>query len=265
MSHLRGFERFCIAQKIEKIDNKAATLFLDYLLEKGREGTTVNNYRRTLKMIFKGIESSKNLSNKAFIDTKKVPEHVTPRGYFLSHHKEFIKNYLLEHDPKMWDVCKFLYWLCIRTGNELLNVKIKDIDFSLGQLVVNSKIAKNNRTEFVKIPPQYLDELQVLVNGYSTNYYLFGKNGIPSPELVTVDYWSKRFSLRLKQMKFNKEGKKISLYSFKNTWCVDAYKKGYRIKEIMYHLRHKNIYTTDKYLNSLGLHDSETFDKMGSL
>ena len=101
---------------------------------------------------------------------------------------------------------------------------------------------------------------------YQQGFYLVGKNGLPTSKRLPLDFWGKTHRKALDDMRFDKGGKRYSMYSWKNTGVVDSYLKGIGIKDLQAQLRHKNLETTYLYLRSLGLFDNaDTFDKIQAL
>ena len=54
-------------------------------------------------------------------------------------------------------------------------------------------------------------------------------------------------------------GKEFTLYSWKHTGVVNAYKNGVDIKALQLQCRHHSVSQTDTYLKSLGFMDNEEF------
>ncbi len=268
-SKLRKFDEFCRRKGYESVNHSVASDYLKYRIESGRAVTTVNNDRRVLKSLVKSVDkSSSSIRKSAFDKTKRLRGGGSiGRDYYKPAQKLQIKNYFDKHYPALWFACKFVYYCYVRNGNELIHLKVSDLDLHLKRLKIESDNSKNGFTEHIVIPRAFASELEKIdYSKYPQHWYLVGKDGLPSEKRLCIDYWGKLHRKALDEMAFDKGGKRYSMYSWKNTGVVDSYLNGIGIKDLQAQLRHKNLETTYLYLKSMGLFDNaDTFDKIQPL
>lgn len=268
-SKLKKFDEFCKEQGYESINQAVASEYLNYRRKKGLSVTTVNNDRRVLKSFVKEVPKSSISINKNSFDKTKLlrGDGGSGREYYKPAQKKQIKEYFEVHYPALWLACKFVYYCYVRNGNELINLRVSDLDLHLKRLKIHSDNSKNGYCEQVVIPRAFAAELEKIdFSIYPQDFYLIGKNGLPSSEKCSVDYWGKLHKKALDEMPFDRGGKKYSMYSWKNTGVVDSYLNGIGIKDLQAQLRHKHLETTYLYLRVMGLFDNaNTFDKINPL
>jgi integrase len=262
-SKLKMFDLFCKEQGYTSVTDSVAHEYLKYRVEIGRSVATVNNDRTVLKSFVRSVNSSSTIKNTAFDKTKKLRGGGgAGREYYKPTQKAAVKLFLEINYPQLWFACKFVYYCYVRNGNELINLKISDIDLHLRRLRIGASDSKNGLDERVVIPRNFAAELSKIdYSKYPQHWFLVGRDGLPTSEKLPVDYWGKRHRQALDEMGFDKGGKKYTMYSWKNTGVVDSYLAKIGIKDLQSQLRHKNLQTTYLYLKCLGLFDNDdTFD-----
>jgi integrase len=267
-SKLKLFDDFCQMRGYAAITEGVAKEYLSYRLEQGKSATTINNDRTVLKSLVKSVNSSSSIKKTAFDKTKKLRGGGgSGRDYYRPLQKAQLKTYFDAHYPALWFACKFVYYCYVRNGNELINLKVSDLDLHLNRLRITSDESKNGQDERVVIPKAFADELKHIdFSKYPQHYYLVGADGLPSEKKLPIDFWGKLHKKALDEMGFDRGGKKYSMYSWKNTGVVDSYLAKIGIKDLQAQLRHKNLQTTYMYLRALGLFDNpETFDVIPKL
>ncbi|MDZ7879168.1 MAG: site-specific integrase, partial [Saprospiraceae bacterium] len=268
-SKLKMFDDFCKARHYTAITETVAHAYLHHRVETGRAVSTINGDRRILKSFVKSVPYSSNTIKKnAFDKTRKLRGGgEAGREYYKPAQKAQIKTFFQQHYPALWFACKFVYFCYVRNGNELIHLKISDLDLHLNRLRIGASHSKNGYTESVVIPKSFAVELAKMdYSQYPQDWYLVGPDGVPSETCVSVDYWGKLHKKALDKMGFDKGGKRYSMYSWKNTGVVDSYLARIGIKDLQGQLRHKNLQTTYLYLKCLGLFDNaDTFDVIKEL
>jgi len=168
--------------------------------------------------------------------------------------KKILKDYLTKNEPQLWLFVQFIYYCFIRLG-ELLYLKIADIDFDEAKVLIRGEISKNKKSQYVIIPQQFYKELiELKIQTYHPNFYIFGKHGIPSAEKHRKDYFSKRHTQITRSLGISNM---YSLYSWKHTGAIDVIKAGINVKDLQLQLRHHSLEMVDVYLRSLGVMEAE--------
>jgi integrase len=171
--------------------------------------------------------------------------------------QEKIERYMLEHDRRFFYFTRFIYYGFIRP-KELLSLKIKDIDLKGRSILISLDGAKGKRQENITINEKLAKIIEEMELGkYPKDFYIF------SYDLQSGDKeWHRnRVSERHKEIlkRLNLYNGQITLYSWKHTGVVNAYRAGADIKAIQRQCRHLDLNHTNIYLKSLGLEVNKTY------
>lgn len=168
----------------------------------------------------------------------------SPEPYTMEE-RAMLKAAILPENPYLWLSCEMIYYCAIRPGIELRNLRIKHINPETKTITIPAELAKNNCTEKIHMPQVLLDFMNELhVFDYNPDYYLFGRNGYPSPKRTSkrLDEYFRpyRDALGFSRAK--------TYYSFKHTGAISAANNGANPFELQAHLRHKSVATTEQYI-----------------
>lgn len=239
-----------------KPDQYTGEQFLSYLSEQRKSPTTINAYRRTLSIIYnKLIKMGKEKIN-PFKLTEKTKEHKETRMYFTVEQKAALRKVVEPNDPQLWLACMVLYYCFIRP-KEMRLLKIGDIVFSEDKIIVPGSIAKNDKTQPVRIPAN-LKPYLLIYKSYPLDFYLFGKNGEPGLTMVSENSFYNRFSLLMKKSRV--VGDRYSFYSWKNTGIYFFLKSKGNIKQLQMQLRHHSLDQVNQYAQDFGLLDCDDIE-----
>ena len=122
------------------------------------------------------------------------------------------------------------------------------------EILVPGHKSKNKKSQYVAIPDVFFKQL-AFVYELGPAAYLFPSR-INAQKPIGRNTMNNRHSRFLQALNF---GAGYSLYSWKHTGVVKAYKKGIDIKAIQRQCRHSSIEMTDKYMRSLGFGKNEGF------
>ena len=169
-----------------------------------------------------------------------------------------LKKHFIENDPEMWLFVQFMYYCFIRPG-ELRLLTVGAIDLDEGTILIDAKISKNKKSEYVIIPPAFLQYLaDTGITDCKHSDYVFSPGSHPGTEPYSKDVFNRRHKVVTKKFGYNV---RYTLYSWKHTGAVDAIRAGVKIKELQLQLRHKDLQTTDIYLRSIGINDLDDLRK----
>jgi integrase len=167
-----------------------------------------------------------------------------------------ILDWAAENDKPLVFAIKLIFYCFIRPGEELTGLRLWDVNLDDGILRVGGDIAKNDLTERVKIPRQLLKILEDMdLHKYPQDYYLVGKNGIPTPDKMAIDAWNRRHRKALDAVGIVGRKQQWSIYSWKDSGAVQLHKNNVPMRLLQLQLRHKHLSTTSKYLSSFGLNE----------
>lgn len=151
--------------------------------------------------------------------------------------------WLEENDPYFFLACMFQYYTLIRPG-ELSNVKIKDISLKEQTVFVSHEYSKNRR-DGVATLPKVLAELLIKLGTFNSpgDYYLFGKNFMPTKRKSSANHFAKRWAEVRKKLKFPRN---YQFYSLKDTGITDIINQvGLNIAKDQ--ARHSSVAVTNHY------------------
>ena len=253
-SKLRRLVNWCESKKLDEIDisqisNKHIKDFFIFLCsELDLDKRTVKKYRQNIRQYFNYLIAEKIIkSNPVFdvlIPAKKVDAAARP---ILKEHLELLLKHIEFTDPQLFLACLFQYYTAIRPGEELLNLKICDIDFYNCSITIPDIEAKKERHETIDMPIQLRDLCinRYLLHTFNSDFYVFGRLRIPGPDPVGKNTLRNRFNIVRDILKFPKHYK---YYSMKHTGAGRFLDNGATLPEVQNHLRHKDISDTQAYV-----------------
>lgn len=226
-----------------------AELFMRHVSTSGANATTWNNYRSVCRTVFSELWPSRpNPFDKLRARRKQEP---TPAMFFQSAQIRQLKAAISNKDPQLWLFCQFIYYAFIRPG-ELRQLRIGDLLIDSQQILVPADIAKNKKRQFVHIPDGLDESIKAAgLEDCPTNYFVFGRHGVPGHEPISINSMKLRHQRILKAM--NWDTRKFKLYSWKHTGAVACIRAGVNPKTLQLQLRHSSLNETDIYLRSLGI------------
>lgn len=260
---INQFERYLNDPELRMhhITRQQARGFLDELLRNGKKGQglkgkSINGVRGFLTAIFNHYAERNDGFVNPFKGTQKYREDVGKNIAFTEHQKTELWDVM---SPELRLFTRFIYFTYIRPI-ELLRLRVSDLRMDMGQIIIHGHQSKNKRQQSVVIPDSFLQELQGMkYHKMPGEWFLFGKGLKPGPESIVRNTVSAHHSKVLKALKYSKD---LTLYSWKHTGVIAAYRAGIDIYAIMRQLRHHSLDMTQIYLKSLGLERNEQFAKV---
>lgn len=240
---------------VESFSYRFAQEFADYLkTDKNLTNRTYNNYVERFRSLFNELVDREYMLRNPFKKIKMLPITEQTIQAFSDEEVRRLREHCIVHAPLLWLVCQFIYYCAIRP-NELVQLKIRNIDIQSGNIFVAPEISKSRRNDVVRIPTQFLEDLKKWnLAKYNPDFYLFSKGLEPGPDYI--------YPTRLAE-KFRKEAKKIGiqrrLYDLKHTGAGRTIQNGFGIRELQAHLRHRDINTTEIYLRAFSSTTSDKF------
>ncbi|MCW3784951.1 tyrosine-type recombinase/integrase [Plebeiibacterium sediminum] len=234
---------------LTEVTKRDVTNYLDEKAKDGKSPTTLNNYREALCAVFNDLmEREECLTENPFSGIKKRKEVVSHRNIaYRGEEKKTLINTIKVLDNELYLFVQFIYYTFMRP-NEIRQLQVYNIQLEDNRIFIDGRKSKNKKDAFVTIPPSFKPALNELLKGKTSNSFLFpGKTA----QMVSKNTMSDRHRKILKRFEFLGEH---TLYSWKHTGVVDAYRSGVDIKSLQLQLRHYSLEETDTYLKSLGLY-----------
>lgn len=237
-----------IDNDLSEINEKVIKNFFDYLIEDLElEGKTISNYRISLGKFFRYL-----ISEKVIVDFPipkiEIPENKADHSAMPFKDEDLEKLLIVfqNEDPQLYIGALLQFYCFVRPGDELLDLKVSQINFDARTIKIPKNIAKKRRTRVVDIPNQMYDALidhGVMNYGYAM--HVISKYGRPGPNKIGDGTLAKRFNKIRDRLKIDKCYK---WYSFKHTGAGKLLESGATIIELMNQLGHTDIESTYRYI-----------------
>lgn len=237
---------------IENLRQLHIIRFFDHLKTTGTfANKTINNMVAQLKVVFNDAVARELIIKNPLIGIKKLPEQSGKNFPFSKMQVAAIKKEMLKSDPDLWKFVKCIYHLFVRPV-ELMQVRIRDIDFRTNQVIIHSSVGKNKRQLPVEIPKSFIKEFKSWkIEKHPEDWFLFGYKLKPGPKEYHTNRVTERHTAILRKCKIT--DKNYTLYGWKHSGNVDSYLAGVDIWDLMRQNRHHSLEQTEKYIRSMGL------------
>ena len=232
-----------------------AQKYIDYMYLKEKvSATTIHNRVSLLKSIYNKALKRGYVDFNPFLKLE-LPQKTESKKN-LAYTSEMIAQIKKEASPFLWLCCQFIYYTYIRPI-ELTRLTVASVLLDDNKIKIEGGQAKNKKTAWVALPEPLKKQLiDYGIEKYSPTDYLFTSKGYPGPKAMGKNYLNMHHKKVTDKLKFSKD---YTLYSWKHTGVVNAYKNGVDLKYIQMQCRHHSITQTDTYLKSLGFMDNDEF------
>ncbi|MCE7063832.1 site-specific integrase [Dyadobacter sp. CY326] len=236
---------------ISEFKSGDAILFRDFMLNNLKNSArTANNTTQFLLSMFSKYQERTGIEINPF-KVKSLKEPATMKNVaFTDEDKATVEKELMLHHPELYLFTRMIYYGFIRPG-EILKLQFGHVRMQEGYVLVHGLMSKSGKTETAQIIPALAHELQTRMVFMKPDYYLFSAGMKPGKFPLSKQVPFRRHEKVLEKLGLIQKG--YTLYSWKHTGAVKAYKAGVGIKELQGLLRHSSIQITDIYLKSLGL------------
>lgn len=250
---LREFVSWLEREKI--IDNDLTTYnhntilrFFDHLIiDRKLAGKTVEKYKITISRFFDYLLDRKIIVENP-VGKIEIPEDGEDFSAmpFLDEDLKILLPVLRAEDPQLFLAAMLQYFCFIRPGDELLKLKLTQVNFSARTIHIPKHIAKKRVERTIDIPDQmYSILVEHGIHNFGKDMYLIGPFGRPGTRPIGYNTLRERF---------NKIRDRVGLtdlykwYSFKHTGAGKLLESGATIVEIMNQLGHTDIASTYRYI-----------------
>jgi integrase len=228
-----------------------AVNFRDFLTTTvGNSPRTANNTLQHLCALYSHYQERTSVKENPF-KVRSLKEPVTSKNHaFTDEDRKTIEQYMLKNEPELYLITRFIYLAFIRPG-ELLQIKISEISLSGNYITISGAVSKSGKNETAQIIMPLRKEIIERVDFSRPEKRIFGVGMRPGYAVCAKQVPFRRHQKVLKACGLELKG--YTLYSWKHTGAVNAYRAGVGIKELQSMLRHSSVQITDIYLKSLGL------------
>ncbi|WP_255037668.1 tyrosine-type recombinase/integrase [Lacihabitans soyangensis] len=228
-----------------------AQAYIDYLIiDQQLKNLRINNLKATNSAFFGFYQKRKTINENPFKGIDNLDVQASKHKSYTNQEALAIKNYCLEHDPRLWLAISFVYYGFIRAGYELRSLTIGNLFEKT--ILIEGQNSKSGDSEHVMIPAA-LEKIiqQYKLRDYPKHYYILGTDG-PSETMVDKNHWYRRHVKALEATKLT--GLNHDFYAWKHTGVIALWFATKEIELIRSQCRHKDIATTLLYLRDLGIY-----------
>lgn len=159
----------------------------------------------------------------------------------------------------LYRAMQFIYWICIRSKDEIRKLRIGDIDKDLQRIRFSSELSKNRKEQYRPYGEEFariIEEMEL--HKYPSNYYVFGgKTGSPGPAQCGHNFFSNQFKAIKNKLGLSDD---YTVYGWKHTRMVHELMKGTSLTDISYMARHSDFKTTEIYLRDFDINLKKVYD-----
>lgn len=230
------------------IDNEVIVRFFDHLIvDRKLAGRTVDKYRRNLSVFFQYMIDRKITGINPVYNIE-IPE--TDEDFsavpFLDEDLIKLLPVVKANDPQLYLGAMLQYFCFIRPGDELLTMKVKQINFSARSILIPKNVAKKRKPRSIDIPDQMFDILiDQGIHNYGKEMFVIGTVGRPGNRKIGFNTLRNRFNIYRDRLGLSMSYK---WYSFKHTGAGKLLESGATIVELMNQLGHTDITSTYRYI-----------------
>ena len=256
---LEQFKSFCKNKSIESIDYQFIRAYLSFLYDKKYTSKSVSRHISSLKSFFKFLLRNEyiNKNPMLLISTPKVEKKLP--NYINYNDLETILSIPDRNTPlglRNALILELLYSSGVRVS-ELVNIKLKDIDFNNNRILIFGKGSKERYVLYGSVCSKLLEEYLYKSRGVLTKdseYLLVNKFGNKITDRairMIIEDVIKQSCLKLK----------VSPHTFRHTFATHLLNEGADLKIVQELLGHENIATTGIYTHVSNEHLKEVYYK----
>ncbi|MEO6285841.1 MAG: site-specific integrase [Dyadobacter sp.] len=230
---------------------KDALAFRDHMLNTLKNSTrTANNTIQFLLSMFNRYQERTGVESNPF-KIKSLREPATFKNVaFTREDRDILEKELIVKHPELYIFTRLIYYGFVRPG-EILKLQFGHLHMQEKYISIHGSISKSGKTETAQIIPALAADLNTYLPMQKPDWFLFSEGMKPGKRGLSKQVPFRRHEKILKNLGLLEKG--YTLYSWKHTGAVNAYKSGVGIKELQGLLRHSSVQITDIYLKSLGL------------
>lgn len=217
---------------------------------------TYNNYVNSLRSAFIFMRKRKYCQSNPITDIDKLKSMPKKHRFYDDGLLTRIKDCMEKHDPYLEFACQAVYFLCIRSYEELSRLKVKDIYVQRMQVFISDG---KTGDRFIPLASEMLDLFKKWrVLDADPNYYVFSPQhrgnhllaGRPGLKRFNVNYFAKRFKKIRELLDLSSD---YTIYGFKHTRVIHLKMDGVSDADIMSLTGHTDFASYAKYLRDIGM------------
>lgn len=239
----------------EELNYTHARRYMDHLLtNKKYAARTYNNHLSDLRTIFNVLIAREFILINPFSKIEMLPFEEAEIIAFSPEELSVVVNQLPEYNYNLY-IAAMLVFYCFLRPQEIMRLKIGDIDLKREIIVVRGRVTKNKKQETIKIPATMVNLLvEWKTMDMPIHWHLFNRELEPGikefPSTRLAEQWRK-FA--------DSVGIERVMYDLKHTGAGMAIDNGMNLRDLQMHLRHSSLAVTQQYLEKFRNLVSERF------
>ncbi len=252
-SKIRLFYQFLELRKISdndisSISNEIVIGFFKYIItERNLDKLTVEKYKQNINSLCKYLLEKKLIFENPVYNIPIPPKKVDFSAQeILKEDRISLLEIIKKNDPQLYLACLFQYYCATRPGNELRLLKIGQINFHSGLIIIKSTEAKNNKSRVIQLADKFREILiEFGINNYNKEFYVFSRLGVPGADPLGKNTLRNRFNSFRDSLGLSKDYK---FYSWKHSGAGALDDINVPLRDIQQHLGHSSAEYTAIYL-----------------
>lgn len=217
--------------------------------EHGFSNREYNNHFDFLRTAFNFLLKKKFISESPCVGIDKLKSRSSKHRYYNEKNLKDISRVLKLYDPYTFLAFQTVYYLCVRSDKELMNLKVGNIIWEQNKVL--AEVGKGNTERYIPLDENIKELfLEHGIDKFPDNYYVFGIEGKPALKPFGKGFFSKRFRKVREAAGMNKD---FTLYSAKHTRIIHLKQDQVPDADIMSLTGHLDFSSYTKYLRDLGL------------
>lgn len=235
---------------IKEITQNNIEQFLnDLKKEKGFSNREYNNTYDFTRTIFNFLLKKKYIDESPCAGIDKLKTKSTKHRFFDEKNLTTIKKAMRLKDEYLEFACDTVYYLCIRSEKEIMNLKVGNILWSQNKVLAD--VTKGSSDRYIPMDENIKEIfLKRGIDKWPPEYYVFGIEEKPAAKPFGKGFFSKRFRKIRDAAGLDKN---FTIYGFKHTRVIHLKQDGASDSDIMSLTGHKDFAAYAKYLRDLGL------------
>lgn len=230
---------------ILSFDKQIANDFMNYMyIDRNVSERRYNGILIFCKSVFGWMLQYSYVKANPFDGIKKKKEQAKKREFIPNDVRVQIKNHLEEENFEFLVFLMLEFYALLRP-NEILNLKIKDIDIEKQVIAVAPEIAKNGKFRLSTIPDNLIEYLKRLnLENYKPDLYIFSDDLKPGKSLKLTKFAGRRWLKLRKDLSLKKE---YQMYSLRDSGIINLLQSGVSPEEVAKQAAHSSLEITSKY------------------
>ncbi|MCR4873206.1 MAG: tyrosine-type recombinase/integrase [Bacteroidales bacterium] len=245
------FKEWCASQGLAdkycfSFDRSFASRFMRDMESGGNlSARTYNNYLRYFGTLFLWLIKRGYASANPFQDIAHKRVDTKMRTVIPHDDRKRIRDYYINIGMREFVLVMNLCFRCLIRPKEILQLRVRDFDFSDNVITIPSSVAKNHHYRVIAIPEDLVGEFKYL-SGYAPDLFVFSTDYKPGNILLTTRSIGRVWSVMRRSLGLPME---FQFYSLKDSGITEMLEAGVPPKLVKELADHSSLEMTEKYLH----------------